>query len=155
MEAVCRGWRLCSGSVAFLSAPAGRLLRSRSSGAAQVNLPLVSRERASPPINSDGALLQIFTAERSQNSISGTNNINGLTYVPGTLLVDTLGTNQALEVLIRVALLETRGLRSGLGLQIIAAGAWRAALPVGQIGIRAAAAGTHGCAIDRFLKAGR
>ena len=50
---------------------------------------------------------------------------------------------------------DARGLGGGLGLEIIAAGLGRAALPVGQIGIRAAFAGAHGGAIDRFLKAMR
>ena len=36
-----------------------------------------------------GGLLRIFTAKRDQNTISGTGNINGTTFTPGTLFVDT------------------------------------------------------------------
>lgn len=36
-----------------------------------------------------GGSLRIFTARRSQNTIFGTGNVNGTTYVPGTLFVDS------------------------------------------------------------------
>ncbi len=36
-----------------------------------------------------GGLLRIFTARRSQNSITGTGNVNGDTFVPGTLFLNT------------------------------------------------------------------
>src|SRR6202044_9067 len=48
---------------------------------------------------------------------------------------------------------ETRRLGIGLGPQVIAARPRRAALPVREIRIRAALAGTHGGAVDCLLKA--
>src|SRR6185437_10435078 len=67
----------------------------------------------------------------------------GTSAASGCDYIDAFGANQSLQFLVRIACLEPRGLRRRLGLQIVAAGPRRAALPVRKIGIRAALAGAH------------
>ena len=66
---------------------------------------------------------------------------------------DAVRADERFEIRVAVARLEPRRFGRGLGGEIVAAFARRAALPVGEIGVRAAAARAHRRAVDRLLEA--
>ena len=70
-------------------------------------------------------------------------------------LVDALGADQALEIVVRVSGFDIRRGGRGFGLQVVAAGPRGAAPPVLEIRLGTAATGPHGRAVDGFLETSR
>src|SRR5215831_12511262 len=68
---------------------------------------------------------------------------------------EALGADERLECLVGEARLDARRLGLRLRLEVLAARARLAALPVGEIGVRGAPAGAHRGAVDRLLEARR